>query len=74
MVTHHGGSGQLLDRVTNVTREEQPVVDTHIEVQQDFHPKDTDHFEDLGHNIPTRLTAITKKLDDLHQRIQAEEG
>ena len=30
MATHHGGSGQPLDRVTNMTREEQPVVDTNL--------------------------------------------
>ena len=62
MATHHGGLGQPLDRVTNMTREEQPVVDTNIEVPQNFHPEDTDHFEDLEHNDPTRLTAITKEL------------
>ena len=44
MATHHGGLGQPLDTVTNVTREEQPVVDTHIEVLLDFHPEDTDYF------------------------------
>ena len=74
MATHHGGSGQPLDTVTNITREEQPVVDTDVEVQQDFHPKDTAQFEVLEHYNPTRLTAITRELDDLHQRIQAEEG
>ena len=47
---------------------------TDIEVIQVFHPVDTDHFEDLGHNNPARLTAITRELDDLHQCIQAEKG
>ena len=74
MATHHGGSGQSLDRDTNMTREEQPVVDTDVEVQQDFHPEDTAQFELLENNNPARLTAITRELDDLHQRIQAEEG
>ena len=74
MATHYGGLGQPLDRVTNMIREEQPVVDTNIEVLQDFHPEDTDHFEDLEHNNPTRVPAITTELDDLCQRIQAEEG
>ena len=74
MATYHGGSGQPCDRVTNMTREEQPVVDTNIEVLQDFNPEDTDHFEDIEHNTPARLTVITRELDDLHQRIQAEEG
>ena len=35
---------------------------------------DTDHFEDLEHNNPARLTAITRELVDLQQQIQAEEG
>ena len=46
MATHHGGSGQPLDRVTNMTREEQPIEDTDVEVQQDFHPENTNHFEE----------------------------
>ena len=74
MATYHGGSGQPLDRITNMTRQEQPVADTNVEVQQDFHPEDTAQFEVLEHNNPTRLTAITRELDDLCQRIQAEEG
>ena len=35
---------------------------------------DTNHFEDLEHNNPARLTAITRELDDLCQQVQAEEG
>ena len=73
MSTHHGGSGQPLDTDTSMTREEQPDVDANVEVQQDFHPKDTAQFEVLEHNNPTRLTAITRELDELYQRIQAEE-
>ena len=42
MATHHGGSGQPLDGVTNMLREEQPLVDADVELQQDFHPEDTD--------------------------------
>ena len=60
MDTHHGGSGQPLDRDT--------------ELQQDFHLEDTEQFENLEHNNPDRLHVITRELDDLHQRIQAEEG
>ena len=69
MVTHHGGSGQPLDRVTDMLREEQPVMDTDVELQQDFHPEDTDQFENLEHNNPNRLHIITREIDDLHQRI-----
>ena len=74
MATHHGSSGHPLDRDTDMTREEQPVVDTNVAVQQDFHLEDTPPFEDVEHTNPTRLTAITRELDDLYPRIQAEEG
>ena len=57
-----------------MTREEQPVGDTDIEVLQDSNPGDTAHFEDIEHNNPTRITVITRELDELCQRIQAEEG
>ena len=40
----------------------QTVVVTDVEVTQDFHPEDTDHFEDLEHDNPLRLTAITSKI------------
>ena len=73
MATHHGGSGQPLDRVTNMPREEKLVVNTDVELQQDFHPEDTDQFEDLEHNNLNRLHVITRELDDLYQRIQVEE-
>ena len=73
MATHHGDSGQPLDRDTDMTRE-QPIVDTDVEVQQDFHPKDTAPFEDIEHTNPARLTYITRELDFLHLRIQTEEG
>ena len=62
------------NRVTAIPTEGQPVVDTHVELQQDFHPEDTDEFENLEHNNPDRLHATTRKLDDLCQTIQAEEG
>ena len=42
MATYHGGSGQPLGRVTNTPTKEHPVVDTDVELQQDFHPEDTD--------------------------------
>ena len=69
MATYHGGSGQLLDRVTNMTREEQPVVDTYIEVLHN--PKDTSLYEDVEDPNPARIMVITRDLDDWHQRIQA---
>ena len=74
MATGHGGLGQPLDRDINITREAHRATNTDIENIQDFHPVDTDHFEDLEHNNPARLTAITRELDDLCQHVQAEEG
>ena len=44
MATHNGGSGQPLDRDTNINIE-QLLVDTNVEFQQDFHPEDTAQFE-----------------------------
>ena len=74
VATHHGGAGQPLDRDIDVTREAPEAADTDIEDMQDFHPVETDHLEDLEHNKPARLTAITRGLDDLYQQVQAEEG
>ena len=74
MATHHGGSGQPLDRDIDVTRETHKTTDTDIEDTQDFQPVETDHFEDLEHNNPTRLTAVTRELDDLCQWVQAWKG
>ena len=74
MATCHGGSGQSLDRDTDMVREEHPIVDTNDEAQQDFHPEDTAPFADVEHTNTTRLTIITRELDDLHQRFQAEVG
>ena len=51
-----------LDRDVDITRE-----DTDIENTQDFHSVDSDHFEDLQHTNPTKLTALTREVDDLHQ-------
>ena len=67
MTTHHGNLGQQLDGDINVTREAHEATDTDIEDTQDFLPVETDHFEDLEHYNPTRLTAFTMELNDLCQ-------
>ena len=74
MATHHGQLRKPLDRDTAMIRDDQTAVDIDIEVMQDFHPVETDHFEDLEHNNPARLTAITRELEDLCQQAQAKEG
>ena len=38
---------------------------TYIENTQDFHPVNSDYFEDLQHNITIKLTALTREEDDL---------
>ena len=63
MTTHHGGSGQHLDRDINVNE----TTDTEIEHAQEFHHVHTTDFEDLEPNNPTKLTAITRELDYLCQ-------
>ena len=73
MATHHGGSRQPLDRDINVTREAHDATDADTEDTQDFHHVNTNHFEDLEHNNPARLTGTMRELDDLHQQVQAEE-
>ena len=67
MATHQGGSRNALDRDTDMTRETQTTTDTNVEDTQDYHPVETVQFGDPEHNNPTKLTALTRELDDLHQ-------
>ena len=67
MGTHHGASGIPLDKDIDVTRETQNTTDTNTEDTWDFNTADTVHFEDLKHNNPAKITALTKEIDDLHQ-------
>ena len=73
MATCHGGSGQTLERDIDATAEVHETTDTDIENTHEFHPVDTDHFKDLQHNNPVKLTALTRAVDDLHQQVQAGE-
>ena len=67
MVTQHAGSGNPLDTDINVARETQGITDTDIEDTHNFNNVETVHFEDLKHNNPAKLTALTRDIDDLHQ-------
>ena len=58
MAIHHGGSGQPSDRDIN-THE---TTDTEIGHAKEFHHD----FKNSGPNNHTRLTAITRELDDLY--------
>ena len=53
IAAHHGGSGNPLDRDIDMTRGTHKTTDTDIENALDFHPVETDHFEDVEHNNPT---------------------
>ena len=70
MATCHGGSGQPLDR--DITAHKS--TDTEIEHAQEFHHVHPNDFKESDPNNPTRLTLITRELDDLCQQIQAGEG
>ena len=39
--------------------------DIDVDILQDFHDEDTDNFENVEHENPTSLAAITRELDDL---------
>ena len=71
MATLHRSSGNPLDGDIDVTRETQNTPNTGTE---DFNTAETVHFEDLEHNNLIKLTALTRKIDDLHQQVQAGEG
>ena len=68
MATCHGGTGQPFNRSANPARNEATA-----NIPQDLHPEDTNDFENIEHVNPTRLAAITRDLDYLHQKIQVEE-
>ena len=69
MSTHHEGAGQPLDRNANPNRK-----DTNVDIQDNYHNKDTGDFEPIGEENDTNLAHLTWELDDLCHRVQAREG
>ena len=69
MATHHGGTGQPLDRDATANRK-----DTYGNILHDYHLEDMDDFENVEHENHTNLTTLTWELDDLCHRVQAGEG
>ena len=69
MATHHGGSGQPLDRDITPTGK-----DTDVNILHDYHHEDTDDFKNIEQENDTNLAALTRELDDLCHRVQAGEG
>ena len=51
-----------LDRDVNMTRK-----DIDVDIPQDVHYEDTEDFENIEHENPTSLAAITRKLDNVCQ-------
>ena len=60
MATQHGGLGQPLNKDANTNRK-----DIDVDIPQDFHHEDTVDFENVEHENPTSLAAITRELDNL---------
>ena len=69
MATHHGGSGQPLDREATPNGK-----DTDIDIPHDYHHEDVGDFENIEQGNHTSLATLTRELDDLHLRVQAGEG
>ena len=58
MATHHGGTGQPLDR--DPTLHEQST-----DIPSDYHHEDMDNLENVEHENQTTLKALTRDLDNL---------
>ena len=69
ITTHHGGSGQPLDR--NATPNGK---DTDGNILHDCHHEDTGDFENVEWENHRNLATLTRELDDLCHRVQAGEG
>ena len=69
MATHHGGSGQLLDRDTMLNGK-----DTDVDILHNYHHEDTGDFENVEWENHANLATLTRELDNLHHRVQAGEG
>ena len=73
MATHHGGSGQPLDRDATLTGK-----DTDVNILHNCHHEDTEDFENVEQEKEqenhTNLAALTRELDDLCHRVQAGES
>ena len=72
MATHHRGAGQPLDIELDLHKENQEIEST--QYLDAAVPEEMGHLEDPKHNHHTKLLALTRKLDDLCQWVQDEEG
>ena len=81
MATHHGGTGCPLNRGLDILAEDTE----HADIDNDNtnssdatvalgDPEGVEHPEDPAYKKQDRLTALTRKINDLHQRVAAREG
>ena len=68
MATHHGGTGQPLERDTPQGK------DTKVYISHDYHGEDTDKFDTIEQENHTTLANLIQELDDLCHIVQAGEG
>ena len=66
MATHHGGSGQPLDRDPNPLGQNTDIPSNYLE--------DMDNFKNMEHENHSTLKALTRNLDDLQHRVENTEG
>ena len=65
MATHHGGTGQPLDRDANPNGKD---------TNDNYSHEDAGDFEPIGQENDMNLANLTWELDDLHHGVQAREG
>ena len=69
MATHHGGTGQPLDRDDNPYQK-----DTEAHIPHDYDHDDTGDIGTIGQEHHTNLAILTWEPDDLYHIVQAAEG
>ena len=67
MATHHGGTGQPLDRDTTLHGQD-------TDILNDYHHEDMDNSDNAEQENHTNLATLTWDLDDLCHRVQAGES
>ena len=81
MITHHGGAGCPLDRALDILTEDLEHTDINNGSTHSSDatvalggPEKVGHHEDPAYNGQDRLKALTREINDFHQRVAAEEG
>ena len=81
MATNHDGAGSPLDRGLDILVEDPEHADIHNDSTHSSDatvalggPEAVGHPEDPVYNNQDRVTALTREINDLHQRVAAGEG